>query len=135
MSVFPFVRPSVHPSICPSVCLSIRCASHLRNCTSSNYNFWYTCKMMISPKKVYFFLVLIFWAVRGLKEQKIAQNEKNQLDLSRAKSQEQYCIWSWFLVNVFKMMISPGAFFLFFEVFIFRAVRGVKEKKISQNEK
>ena len=50
------------------------------------------CKMMISPKKVYFFLVLIFWAVRGLKEQKIAQNEKNQLDLSRAKAQEQYCI-------------------------------------------
>ena len=134
MSLFPSVHPSIHPFVHSS--LSIRHASHLRNSTSSNYNFWYTCvKWWYPPQKNFFFLILIFWAVWGLKEQKVAQNEKKQLDLSRAKSQEQYCIWSWFLVNVFKMMISPGAFFLFFEVFIFRAVRGVKEKKISQNEK
>ena len=32
-------------------------------------------------------------------------------------------------------MISPRFFFRFFEIFIFRAVRGVKGQKIAQNEK
>ena len=129
-SIHPFVHPSLSIRLCPSVMHHISGTVHyLTIIFDTRVKWWYL------QKKIYFFLILIFWAVWGLKEQKIAQNEKKQLDLSRAKSQEQYCIWSWFLVNVFKMMISPGAFFLFFEVFIFRAVRGVKEKKISQNEK
>ena len=33
------------------------------------------------------------------------------------------------------MMISPGIFFHFFEIFIFHAVMGVKGQKIAQNEK
>ena len=51
------------------------------------------CKMTISPG-VFF----IFWAVRGrgwgggVKGQKIAQNEKQQLHLSHAISQEQCSI-------------------------------------------
>ena len=50
------------------------------------------CKMMISQVDFFiFFLILIFWAARGVKEQKIAQNEK-QLHLSQAISQEQYII-------------------------------------------
>ena len=46
-------------------------------------------------------------------------------------SQERYSIWSWFLVHLCKMMISPGAFFFFhfFKILIFRAVRRVKGQK------
>ena len=40
----------------------------------------------------FFFLILIFWAVRGVKRQKIAQDENEQLHLSRTISQEQYSI-------------------------------------------
>ena len=47
---------------------------------------------MISPGAFFFnfFGMFIFWAVRGVKGQKIAQNEKEQLHLSRPISQEQY---------------------------------------------
>ena len=49
--------------------------------------------MMISPGVSFHFLkILIFWAVRGVRGQKIAQNEKQQLHLSLAISQEQYSI-------------------------------------------
>ena len=36
----------------------------------------------------FFFLILIFWAVREVKEQKIAQNEKSQLHPLHAISKE-----------------------------------------------
>ena len=49
----------------------------------------------------------------GVKGQKISQNGKEQLHLSRAISQEQYSLWSWFLVQLCKMMISPVFFFKF----------------------
>ena len=47
------------------------------------------CKMAISPSA--FFFILIFWFVRGVKSQKLAQNEKQNLRPSRVLSQEQ-CI-------------------------------------------
>ena len=37
------------------------------------------CKMMVPPDEVFFsifFKILIFWTVKGVKGQKIAQNEK-----------------------------------------------------------
>ena len=50
------------------------------------------CKVMISPGVFFhFFEILIFWAVRRGKGQKIAQNE---LHPSRTTSQEQYSISS-----------------------------------------
>ena len=79
----------------------------------------------------FFFEIFIFQAVMGVKGQKIAQNEKEQLHLSHAISQEQYSIWSWFLVHLCKMMISPGAFFHFFKILIFWVVRRVKGQKNS----
>ena len=49
--------------------------------------------MMISPGVFFFFFgILIFWAVRGIKGQKKVKNEKEQLHLSCAISQEQYSI-------------------------------------------
>ena len=48
---------------------------------------------MISPGAIFHFLeILIFWGVRGVKGQKIAQNEKLQLHPSHAIYQEQYSI-------------------------------------------
>ena len=55
--------------------------------------------------------------------------------LSRTISQEPYIIWWWFLVNLCKMMISRGVFFIFSKFWFFLAVRGVKGQKIAQNEK
>ena len=49
------------------------------------------CEMMISPGVFIFHFskILIFQAVREVKGQKIAQNEKYKLHLSRTISQEQ----------------------------------------------
>ena len=48
---------------------------------------------MISPGiLLYFSEIFIFWAAMGLKGQKMAQNEKKQLHLSRGICQEQYSI-------------------------------------------
>ena len=41
---------------------------------------------------LHFCEVFISWAVRGVKGQKAAQNEKQQLHLSHTISQEQYSI-------------------------------------------
>ena len=65
----------------------------------------------------------------GVKGQKIAQNEKEQLHLSHAISQEQYSIWSWFLVQFCKMMISLGIVFIYLK-FSFRLLEGQKGKKL-----
>ena len=94
------------------------------------------CKMMISSGVFFhFYLILIFWAVKEVKEKKLAQNEKQQLHLLHAICQEQYSIWSWFLVHLFKMMRSPGFFLIFFLILIFCVVRGVKGQKTVQNDK
>ena len=75
-----------------------------------------------------FFLIFIFQAVRRVKRQKIAQKEKYQSHLSRTIFQEQYSIWSWFLVHLCKMMISP-CIFSFYKIFIFwGCYRGKREK-------
>ena len=50
-------------------------------------------------------------------------------------SQEPYIIWLWFMVHICKMVISPGAFFIFFKILIFHVVRGVKGQKMVQNDK
>ena len=42
-----------------------------------------------------------------------------ELHLSHAISYEQYSLWSWFLVYLCKMMISPGIFFFIFLIFSF----------------
>ena len=63
----------------------------------------------------------------GVKGQKVAQNEK--LHLSRAISQEQYSTWSWFLVLLCQMMISPVVFFIFSKFWFFRLLGGKGAKK------
>ena len=53
--------------------------------------------------------------------------------MAHAISQEQYSLWSWFLVHLCKMMIGPG--FFSFYIFIFRAIMGVKGQKMAQDDK
>ena len=68
----------------------------------------------------------------GVKGQKIAPNEKELYPCTI--SQEQSSIWSWVLVQLCKMMIYFQVFFLFFEIFIFCAVRGGEGgQKIAQH--
>ena len=54
---------------------------YLRNSTAYDHDFWHHLgKMMISPGFFFsFFWNFLFWAVRGVKGQKIAQNKKQQL--------------------------------------------------------
>ena len=65
---------------------------------------------MISPGFVFiFFLILIFWAVKG---QNIVQNDK-KFCLSYFTAQEPYIISLPFMIHKGKIIISPGNFFVF----------------------
>ena len=93
------------------------------------------CRMIISPG--FFFLfskILIFWVVRETKGQKVVQNDK-KFCLLRSISQEPYLMWLSFMVHMCKMIISPGVFFHFFKILIFRIVREGKGQKTVQNNK
>ena len=63
------------------------------------------------------------------------KNNNPSRAVSQEHYQEQYSIWSWFLVHSCKMMISPEFFFHFFRILIFRVVWGEKGQKIVQNDK
>ena len=80
-----------------------------------------------------FFKILIFWGVRGLKGQKIIQNDKKSCLLCSI-TQEPYIIWLSFVGHKCKM-ISLGIFFHFFKILIFQVDNGVKGQKIAQNDK
>ena len=48
---------------------------YLRNIIAYDHDFWYTCKMMISPGVFFiFFYISFFWAVRRGGEGKRAKN-------------------------------------------------------------
>ena len=72
-----------------------------------------------------FFIVLIFFTIRGLKGTKM----KKILHPSRATSQEHYSIWSWFLVHLCNMIISSGHFFIFSKFWFFELLVELKGKK------
>ena len=104
-------------------------APYFRNSKAYYQYFWYTC-VRWWYLLVFFHLsfeIYIFGAVRRVKGQKIAQNEKWQFHVSHAICQEQYSIWSWILVHLCKMIISPGIFFSL-EVLSFWAIRGKRAK-------
>ena len=54
---------------------------------------------------------------------------------SRFIYQELYIIWLSFIVNLCRMIISPGVFFLFSKILIFWVVREAKGQKMVQNDK
>ena len=89
-----------------------------QNLTSSYHNFWHTCvKWWYLLAFFSFFWNFDFFGLLGGKRTKIAQNEKYKLHVSCVISQEQQSIWSWFLVHLCKMTISPGVFFIFWNFY------------------
>ena len=77
---------------------------------------------------------MIFQVVRGVKEQKIIQNDKKVISVTL------YILGTihhmiLFMVRMYKVVISPGIFLHFFEIFVFGVISGVKEQKMAQNDK
>ena len=99
------------------------------------YNFWCTFVKWWYLQVFFFsfFQNFDFSCYRG-KGQKMAENGK-KLCLSHSISQEPYIIWSSFMKNKCKMIISPRYFFHFFKTLIFLVVLTVKGQKMAQNEK
>ena len=103
----------------------------MRSISQEPYIIWLSfmvqmCKM-IFPGVFFNFKILIFWVFRGLKGQKVAQNDK-KFCLSDSVSQELYIIWLWFLAHACKMMISPANLFIF-QNFDFWSFYGGKRAK------
>ena len=73
----------------------------------------------------HFCKILIFRVIRGVKGKKVAQNEKS----SRAMSQEQCSMWSWFLVRVCKIIVAGGVFVIFSKFCFFELLFGVNGLK------
>ena len=84
---------------------------------------------MIIPSGVFFHRskILIFWVVRGIKGQKIAQNYKKVCGAWYLRNHTSYDHHLWCIRNC-KMIISLGVF-LFFQNFDFWVVRRVKGQK------
>ena len=81
-----------------------------------------------------FLKILILWVHSGIKGQKLVQNDK-KVCLLDSICQKPYIIWLSFMVQMCKMVVSPGVFFHFFKILIFQVVSGVKGQKMVQNDK
>ena len=125
-------------STCHFFCLSVGRTPYLRNCTSSNHSFWYTCVKWYL-QVFFFFLFLKFWffgllgGIKGQKKPKMRNNYICHPPYPRSSIAYHHDFWQtcaewwYFQVCVY--------FFHFFETFTFWAVRAVKGQKIAQNEK
>ena len=70
--------------------------------------------------------------VSRAKGHKMVQNDKTLYPLCSI-SQNPYIIWLSFMIYMCKMIISPCVFSIFFNIFIFRVVSGVKGQKMTKN--
>ena len=112
-SICYFFHPSIHLYVCLPICRT----PYLRNGTLSNHNFWCTCvKWWYLQTFFHFFEILIFWAVRRIKGQKIARNEKWQLHVSHAISQEQLVYDHDFWYTCVKWWYIQWFFFIFLKL-------------------
>ena len=106
---------------------------HLRNNITYDHDFrctgvkwWYLQAALFS-----FFWNFYFLSKSGGKRAKNSPKWKiTVIHPSRAISQEQYSIWSWFLVHFCKMIIYLGISFYFFKICFFLVFRGVKGQEI-----
>ena len=81
------------------------------------------CKMMIFPGAFYHFCLIFVFTRLKVQDARIAQNEKYKLPPSRAISQEQYGLRSWFLIHLWEWWYLLAVFFHFFKILIFRVVK------------
>ena len=109
-------------------------APYLRNSIVYDHDFWYTCVECISWSFFHVFKILIFGAVRRVKGQKMAQNDK-KLSPSCLISQEPYIKWSSFMVHICKRIISPGFVYIFYQFKFWGSIAGQKGKKWSKTTK
>ena len=127
-------------SVCLSVCLSVSRAQYPWNCTSSDHKFWYTCvkwwflqaRSLFSVSKILIFCTIrLRGGGRGVLVEQKQPKMKNNNYIRHAISQEQWSIWSWFLIHLCKMMIMMiiPAFFHSFKLLIFWFISKVKEEK------
>ena len=121
MSVFPPVHSSVHH------------ASYLRNCTSCDHNFWYTCVKWWYHEVFFFifFFILIFWAVRGKRTKNSPKWKKNYFGhVPYPRNSITYydfgCTFAKWYFQVF---------FKFFQNCYFSVFSEVKQQKMAQNDK
>ena len=82
------------------------------------------CKMIISPRVFFNVKILIFLVVKGLKGQK---KWPKMLKISLCptlcfRNHISYDLHLWYTYR-YKRIISPGIFFLFFKILIFRIIR------------
>ena len=104
----------------------IRYAPYLRN--SKAYN--HICKMIISSGVFFsFFENFDFLCPKGKKRSRMTKN-----CLMRSISQEPYIIWLSFMVQMYKMIVSPVVFFNL-NVLIFQVAKELKGQKMVQNDK
>ena len=90
------------------------------------------CKMIISPSIFFYFFQNFGFVSRGVKGQKIVQNDK-KICLLYSISQESCILWLSFVIQECKMISQ--CFFHLFQILIFWVVGGVKGQKMSQNDK
>ena len=108
--------------------------SYHRNIIVYDHDFWYTCVKWWYLQVIFFFKILIFCVVSGVKWQKMAQNHKI-FWLLHFISLKPYIIWLSFMVHLCKMMMSPGVVVIFKKIVIFWLVRGVKGQNITRKDK
>ena len=104
-----------------------------RSISQELYIIWFLfmvrmCKMIISPGIVFIFSKFSFPKLLGGKREKRVKNDKN-FCLSHYISQEPYIIWLLFVKHQCKMIISPGAFFIFSKFEAQRAKMAKNDKK------
>ena len=98
------------------------------------YDFWYTyVKWWYLQAFCLFFLILIFGVVRGVKGQKMVQNDKNYVcSTPFLRNHTWYGCHLW--CTCVKRYLQVF-FFYFFKILIFLVVKEVKGQKIVQNDK
>ena len=80
----------------------------------------HSCKIIISPC-----IFFVFWVVRGVKGQKIVQNDK-KFCLSHSIFQEPYIMRSSFMVHKYKIIIFSGILFFLLKFWFFGLLGGSK---------
>ena len=99
----------------------------------------YMCKIIVSRSICFqFFKIFVFCVPRGVKGQKMVQNDI-KFYLSHLIFQESYITWSSFMVNMFKRIIFPGIFFIFkkfwFSASLGEGGGGIKGQEMAWNYK
>ena len=86
------------------------CTPYLRNHTSYDCHLWCKCVKLYLQVFFFYFKILIFWVVMGLKGQKMAQNDKKFCLTLYLRNCTSYDCDFWYTC---KMMISSSNFFIF----------------------